>query len=371
MIENKADRRYIQMIEHRVNHVLKKMKDLGLNQLLISNPLSIYYLTGYFEHPGERFFALYLNTKGEHKIYANHMFSLEQDLGIDIKWYSDTDDIMKEVAENMISDDILGVDNELPSKFLIPLMELSAAVDYKLGSYCVDYVRGIKDLEEQEKMKKVSHINDLAMDKLKDFIREGVTEKEIEEQLLDIYIKLGADGYSFEPIIAFGGNAAEPHHFTDESVLKEGQCVLFDIGCKKDMYCADMTRTFFYKNVSEKHRRIYDLVQKANEKAIKAIRPGMKLKDIDKIARDIIDEGGYGQYFTHRLGHFIGMDVHEYGDVSWKNENIVEEGMIFSIEPGIYLQDDLGIRIEDLVLVTSNGCERLNQYQKDLQIIGA
>ncbi len=359
------------MVEHRVKRVVNKMKDLGLSQLLISNPLSIYYLTGYLEHPGERFFALYLNTKGEHKIYANQLFSLEDDLGIDIEWYSDTDDIMKKVAKNMISDDFLGVDNELPAKFLIPLIRLSAAVDYKLGSYCVDYVRGIKDLEEQEKMRIVSHLNDSAMDKLKDLVQEGVTEKEMEAKLLDIYKSLGADGYSFEPIIAFGGNAAVPHHFPDESVLKKGQCILLDIGCKKDMYCADMTRTFFYKSVSEEHRKIYTLVQKANEKAIEAIKPGMKLKDIDKIARDIIDEGGYGKYFTHRLGHFIGMDVHEYGDVSWKNENHVEEGMIFSIEPGIYLEDNLGVRIEDLVLVTSNGCERLNQYQKDLQIIGA
>lgn len=358
------------MIEYRVKNVLKKMENMGLSQVLISNPLSIYYLTGHLEHPGERFFALYLNTNGEHKLYVNQLFLLETDLGIEIKWYSDTDNIMEEVAKNVISEEILGIDHELPAKFLIPLIKLKAAIDYELGSYCVDYVRGIKDSEEQEKMKTVSHINDLAMDQLKFLVREGITEKEIEGQLLDIYKSLGADGYSFEPLIAFGGNAAEPHHFPDESELKEGQCVLFDIGCKKDGYCADMTRTFFYKSVSEQHRKIYALVQKANEKAIEAIRPGMKLKDIDKVARDIIDEAGYGEYFTHRLGHFIGMDVHEYGDVSSMNEDLIEEGMIFSIEPGIYLENDLGVRIEDLVLVTSNGCERLNHYQKELQIIG-
>lgn len=358
------------MIEKRVKNVVSKMKDIGLRQLLISNPLSIYYLTGHLEHPGERFFALYLNSKGEHKLYANKMFSIRADLDIDIEWYSDTDNIMEIVSKNIMADDILGIDNELPAKFLIPLMELKAAADYKLGSYSLDYVRGIKDLDEQEKMRTVSHLNDLAMDKLKSLIREDITETEIEKQLLDIYKDVGADGYSFEPLIAFGGNAAEPHHFPDESVLKEGQCVLFDVGCKKDMYCADMTRTFFYKSVSTKHRKIYELVQKANEKAIEGIKPGMKLKDIDKIARDIISEAGYGQYFTHRLGHFIGLDVHDYGDVSSVNENLVEEGMIFSIEPGIYLEDDIGVRIEDLVLVTSNGCERLNQYSKDLQIIG-
>ncbi|WP_461206216.1 M24 family metallopeptidase [Clostridium sp. DL1XJH146] len=357
------------MIEKRVKNVIRKMKDMGLCQLLISNSLAIYYLTGHLEHPGERFFALYLNTKGEHKLYANQLFLIKGDLGVDIKWYNDTDNIMEKVSEDIITDDILGIDKELPAKFLIPLIELNAATDYKLGSYSLDYVRGIKDLEEQEKMKTVSHINDLAMDKLKSLIKEGISEKEIEKQLLDIYINLGADGYSFEPLIAFGGNAAEPHHFPDESELKEGQCVLFDIGCKKDMYCADMTRTFFCKSVSENHRKIYNLVQEANEKAIESIKPGMKFKDIDKIARDIISEAGYGEYFTHRLGHFIGMDVHEYGDVSSTNENLIEEGMIFSIEPGIYIENDIGVRIEDLVLVKGNGCERLNKYSKVLQII--
>ncbi len=357
------------MIKDRVERVLKKMKEIGLSQLLITNPLSIYYLTDHLEHPGERFFALYLNNMGEHTLYANRLFLINEDLGLNIHWYSDTDNIMEKVACDIISDESLGVDNELPSKYLIPLIQYKAASDYQLGSYAVDYVRGIKDSDEQEKMMIASQINDMAMDRLKDYIKEGITEKEMEDYLLNIYKELGAEGYSFEPLIAFGGNAAEPHHFPDNSILQEGQCILFDIGCKKDNYCSDMTRTFFFKSVSDEHRKIYELVQKANEEAIKSIKPGLALKDIDKVARDIITKAGYGPYFTHRLGHFIGMDVHEYGDVSSTNDNRVEEGMIFSIEPGIYLNGDIGVRIEDLVLVTGDGCIRLNNYQKDLTIL--
>lgn len=357
------------MIEERVNKVLNRMKEIGLSQLLISNPLAIYYLTGHLEYPGERFFALYMNTDLDHKLYANQLFIINQDLEVEIEWYSDTDPILKTVANNIISDAVLGVDKELPAKFLLPLIGFQAASGYVLGSYPIDYVRGKKDLIEQEKMKVVSHINDLAMDKLKTFIHEGVTEIELEKQLALIYEELGADGYSFEPLIAFGKNAAEPHHFPDESVLMEGECVLFDIGCKKDNYCADMTRTFFYQSVSTEHQTIYEIVQRANEKAIEGIKPGVKLKEIDRIARDIISEAGYGSYFNHRLGHFIGLDVHEYGDVSSMNEDIIEEGMIFSIEPGIYLEGDVGVRIEDLILVTADGCIRLNQYDKRLSII--
>lgn len=357
------------MNQNRLNRVLDKMKEEGLNQILISNPLSIYYLTGHMEHPGERYFALYLNTKGNHKLYVNQLFILEGDLGVELVWYNDTDNIMKTVASHMDSEEVLGVDNELAAKFLIPIIENKGAADYKLGSYPVDYVRGIKDEEEQKLMATVSHVNDMAMEQMKAQVKAGITEKELEDQVLKIFTSLGADGYSFDPLIAFGGNAAEPHHYPDNTVLQEGQCVLIDMGCKKDKYCADMTRTFFFKTVSEEHRRIYHLVQKANEAAIAAVKPGVKLCDIDKVARDVIAKGGYGEYFTHRLGHFIGLDVHEYGDVSAAFDTVIEEGMIFSIEPGIYLKDDIGVRIEDLVLVTKEGCQRLNNFDKTLQII--
>ena len=129
-------------------------------------------------------------------------------------------------------------------------------------------------------------------------------------------------------------------------------------------------RTVFYKEVSDEQRKVYNLVRQANEAAEAIIKPGVRLCDIDKVARDIITEAGYGKNFNHRLGHFIGRDVHEYGDVSAVFDMPVEAGMIFSIEPGIYIQGDFGVRIEDLVLVTEDGCEVLNSYSKDLLIIG-
>jgi Xaa-Pro dipeptidase len=144
---------------------------------------------------------------------------------------------------------------------------------------------------------------------------------------------------------------------------------LIDVGCKKDSYCADMTRTFFYQSVSEKQREVYELVKKANEAAESMIKPGVRFCDIDKTARDIISKAGYGEKFTHRLGHSIGIEVHEYGDVSSINETKVKPGMIFSIEPGIYLEGEFGVRIEDLVLVTEDGVQLLNHYSKELTVI--
>ena len=131
-----------------------------------------------------------------------------------------------------------------------------------------------------------------------------------------------------------------------------------------------MTRTVFYKTVSQKQRQVYELVRRANEAAEAAIRPGVPLGKLDEIARKVITEGGYGPCFTHRLGHGCGIDCHEPPDVSGVSQAVCRPGMVFSIEPGIYLPGEFGVRIEDLVMVTEDGCEVLNKYPKELQVIG-
>ena len=130
-----------------------------------------------------------------------------------------------------------------------------------------------------------------------------------------------------------------------------------------------MTRTVFFIELSEKAKEVYETVLEANMKAIEKVKPGVRFSDIDAAARKVIEEKGYGKYFTHRTGHSIGIEVHEYGDVSSSNDDLLKPGMIFSVEPGIYLEGELGVRIEDLVLVTEDGYETLNKYPKELQII--
>jgi Xaa-Pro dipeptidase len=195
------------------------------------------------------------------------------------------------------------------------------------------------------------------------------TEKHMGQLLMGIYEELGADGPSFDPIIAYGANCADPHHHPDHSQLKEGDSIIIDIGCVKSSYCSDMTRTVFYKSVSDQAREVYHIVKEANERAIAMVQPGVRFCDIDQAARSYIEEKGYGQFFTHRTGHSIGIEVHDFGDVSSVNTDCVAPGMIFSIEPGIYLPGEFGVRIEDLVLVTEDGCKVLNNYTKDLIVI--
>ena len=163
--------------------------------------------------------------------------------------------------------------------------------------------------------------------------------------------------------------ASEPHHEPGNATLKEGDSVILDIFAPVNHYWCDMTRTVFYKTVSPEQKKVYEIVKAANLAGINAVKPGVPLKDIDYAARKVIEDAGYGQYFTHRLGHGIGLDVHEPPDCSAASDAIAEPGMCFSIEPGIYLPGKWGVRIEDLVVVTEDGIEVLNSFTKDLQII--
>ena len=269
------------MNEARANRILAALKDQGVDQMLITDPMSICYLTGISMAPIERFYALLLKADGHHYYFLNHLFNVPGDVGVEKVWYSDTDPVPEIVAAHLDKNAVLGVDKDLKARFLLPLMEMKAAAGFVNGSLAVDITRGVKDTEEQEKMRISSAINDKAMAKFKGLIHEGVSEKEVADQMLQIYLDLGADGYSFEPLVAFGANAADPHHSPDDTVVKPGDCVLFDVGCIKDGYCSDMTRTFYFKTVSDAHREVYETTKASNETAISKIRPGVPLYQLD------------------------------------------------------------------------------------------
>lgn len=359
-------------MNQRINLVLEEMSIRGIDHLLISDPSSIDYLIGYQNQPGERMYVLLLRLDGKHTLFMNHLFYLDRDLEINIVWYSDTDNYIQILADHLQEANCIGIDKFWSAKFLLPLMSLTNEEScFELGSICVDYIRMKKDEQERDLMREASRLNDIAINQVIQLLSKGdLTEKQASQKVMEIYQTLGCPKTSFASIIAYGKNGADGHHVGDDSTLKPGDSIVIDMGGVYKGYCSDMTRTVFYKKVSDEQKRVYNLVRKANEAAEAMIKPGVRLCDIDKTARDIIAEGGFTSEFNHRLGHFIGRDVHEYGDVSANFDMPVEEGMIFSIEPGVYIQGDFGVRIEDLVLVTKDGCEILNSYTKDLLIIG-
>ena len=359
----------MKMNKNRIDAVVNNMKEAGLDYLLISEPSSIDYLIDYVNNPGERMYVLMLAANGAHKLFFNKLFFVENDLGIEIVWHSDTDDATKTIADYVENSGTIGVDKHWSANFLLSLMEKLPDVKFVNGSFCVDFVRMVKDENEQVLMIEASRINDQAIHEVIHQVSLGLSELEVAGKLSGIYSKFGGDGNSFDAIIAYGANGANPHHENDDSHLKPGDSIIIDMGCKYNGYCSDMTRTVFYQEVSEEAKEVYALVRLANETAEAMIKPGVRLCDIDKAARDIITDAGYGKEFNHRLGHFIGKDVHEFGDVSVNFDLEVKEGMIFSIEPGIYLPGKFGVRIEDLVMVTKDGCKVLNSYPKDLFVI--
>lgn len=358
------------MNTQRIECVRAHLQERDLDQLLVVDPLSIWWLTGYYTEPYERLLALYVPLSGTPTLFVNRLFPDASATGARVVSLSDTDDPFPLLAAAIDPVRPLGVDKELAARWLVPLMRAEAASTFVLASDAVDDARAIKDAREQELMRAASTTNDRAMAWLVDQVHPGVTELEIAEGLLGIYRRLGAQDHSFAPIVSFGANAADPHHSPDATTLAVGDMVLFDVGCKQDWYCSDMTRTFFTNEPTKHQRAVYETVRRANEAAEAIVRPGVTFSEIDLTARRIIEDAGWGSQFNHRLGHQIGLQDHEPGDVSATHEEPVQPGMCFSIEPGIYLPGDLGVRIEDLVIVTETGCEVLNSYPKGIQIIG-
>ena len=358
------------MKQNRINNIINKMNDENLSQMIVTSPASIFYLTGRWIHPGERLIALYINNKGNHKFIVNKLFPINENLGVEIIWYDDIENPIDKLSNILIKGEPLGVDKTWPAHFLIDLMNRNIVSSFVNASPIIDKLRMVKDAEEIQLMKDASKVNDRVMLKLWDNLKAGFSEKYYANLLAELYEEEGASGFSFSPIIATSPNGADPHHGTGNDIIKNGDSVVLDIGGLYKSYCSDMTRTVFIgEEPSKEHAEIYNIVKNANEEAISIIKEGVKFSDIDKAARNLITDAGYGEYFTHRTGHSIGIEVHDFGNVSSVNDDEVKAGMIFSVEPGIYLKDNIGVRIEDLVLVTKDGHEVLNSVTKEIVVL--
>ena len=344
-----------------ISCLVSRLKENKLDAALVSDPNAIFYFTGTRFSPGERLLALVVKQDGSWKLCINILFPYE--VAVPALWYSDAQDGVQLLSEELTGR--VAVDKGFPARFLLRLQQVKPELKLILGTV-IDEVKAIKTAQEQEKMLRASQVNDSVMEQVASLIQIGKSEYELQQQIDSLFRQV-SQGNSFDTIVAYGDHAADPHGIPGERKLQRGEAVVVDMGCVVDGYCADMTRTFFVGENTE--REIYDTVLKANLAGIAAVKPGIPFKDIDRAARQVIEDAGYGEYFIHRLGHGIGMEVHEPFDVSATDEVIVREGMCFSIEPGIYIPGRVGIRIEDLVCVTKDGCKVLNSYPKDQEVL--
>ncbi len=352
------------MNKARFEKLFDLMEKNSAGQILVSSPSYIYYLTGLWPECGERMVVLSIGLNRSVKLIINRLFPVEPIEGVQLVYFDDSEPAVEVLCKNL-DNTRTGIDKNWPSRFLIELMNKKPEMSFFNSTFMLDSLRIVKDKQEIELMKTASIINDSVMEKVIELVPELLSEHHLAKAVKNLF-ETQKSRFSFEPIVAYGKNGACPHHEPDNSILKINEGVILDIGGMYKKYCSDMTRTVFYGKAPAEFKKVYDIVLTANLKAISFIKPGVKFCEIDFQAREHISEKGFGQYFTHRTGHNIGLDVHEYADVGPSNELTVQPGMIFSIEPGIYLPDKLGVRIEDLVLVTENGAEVLNRYDKNL-----
>jgi Xaa-Pro aminopeptidase len=221
----------------------------------------------------------------------------------------------------------------------------------------IEEKRQIKSAEELEKIRKAAQITIEALRFIRDFIRPGIKEAEIAGELERFIRYNGGYASAFDIIVACGPNSSFPHHLTSQKRVSRGEPVLIDIGVDYEGYKSDLTRVFFSDKINSTFRKVYAIVRQAQDRAIKTIKPGVFINKVDAAARQYIARKGYGGFFSHGLGHGIGLAVHEEPRISQKEKDILKTGMVFTVEPAIYLPGRFGVRIEDMVLVTRKGCE--------------
>ena len=227
----------------------------------------------------------------------------------------------------------------------------------------VKELRAVKTADELAKLRAAEALNDAIWSEAQKKFKPGMTEKDMARVIQHLMIERG-DGEAFETIVCVGKNAAECHHVPDDTVWNGREPVLVDMGVKLDGYCSDMTRNMVPARPSKLYKKVYGLVLEANRRAIAAAKPGMTAGALDKVARDFLIQEGFGKAFGHSLGHGVGIEIHEAPWAGRKQKMVLRPGMSVTIEPGLYLEGNLGVRIEDLVLITETGCEVISHAAK-------
>jgi Xaa-Pro aminopeptidase len=331
------------------------MKKQGLVNLLVTKPENVYYLSGLYSTSA----AIIITNKKSYFLTDCRYFLKAQELKNAFELIKVTKGLMKEIIETIKILKINEIAFEENFMNYADYKELKSNFKLIESGQLIECLRMIKDAGEIKYLKKAGLIIKKAMSEIKKAVKPGLTEKEIACKLDCLILKNGADGIAFPTIVASGQNSAIPHHETSEKVVSEGDFVLIDAGAVYNHYCSDMTRTFVAGKPSKKQREILETVKDAQRKALKAIRFGTKLRKLDNEARNLIEYSGYPDCFTHGLGHGIGLDIHEAPPVSKLSEGSVKAGMVFTIEPAIYIDDFGGVRIEDTVYVTKSGVQIL------------
>ena len=353
----------------RIKDLQSKFKDNNIDCFLVTSLKNIYYLSGFTGDAG----ILFISPR-KAKLITDYRFQGEiidrvQDAEICLTKNKYFDELARERIIKRKAR--VGFESRHVSYNLYwELRKRFSWLKFKSFDSFVEDLRVKKSKDEIKNIKKSCEISDKAFSGVLDYIKVGVKEIEIAAELEYRMKRLGSEKVAFDTIVASGFRSSIPHGTASDKKIKKGEFIVLDFGNYYNGYASDITRTVFIGNPTKKDKKIYDVVFNAQKLAREAIKLGVKIKYLDSIARKHIESNGYGKYFTHSLGHGIGLDVHETPIVSYKNHNgVLEEGMVFTIEPGIYLPDYQGIRIEDTVAVKNKKGKTLTNSERELIIL--
>ncbi len=348
----------------RISYLRDQISKTDIDTLFISNKDNIRYYSGFTGT-----FAFLLISESKAIIITDSRYTLRaEEESPDYEIYKlKSGDNWIENSTNLAKTKIIGYEGDYVSVNLLNQLQKKAEKINKWKDFSEKITLGriIKSDEETEILQKTINISDSAFNNVSKKIVTGMTEKDVGWEMEKEMRELGAESPSFDTIVASGINGSKPHHSPTDKLISDNEAITIDMGAKYKGYCSDLTRTIFIGDPDEKFKKIYTTVLKAQLISMETAKPDMTGEEIDKIARDIITSEGYGEYFGHSLGHGVGIEIHENPGVGPNSKNNIKPGMVYTIEPGIYIENWGGIRIEDMVIMTENGNNLLSHALKE------
>lgn len=360
----------------RIAKAQELMAQTGAELLALSLGSNMRYLSGFTDEPGERLLLLLIPREGNPVFIVPELYAEQVAQASpfdDVRIWKDADDpgelLKRTIAELGIRTGRVLVDDTMWAAFLLALKEAVPRADFGLASQVTVPLRLRKAPDEIDHMAQAGTIADEAFEEVLRSKVSGMSELELATDLEEAMKEKGAEKIAFETLVASGSNGALPHHRAGKQTIEPGDVVVLDFGCRCHGYCSDMTRTICCGEPSTEIQAVYKIVERAQEKAVHSVKPGVEAQTIDRAAREEISRAGHGDQFVHRTGHGIGLDVHEAPYIVEGNGLVLHEGMAFSVEPGIYLPGRFGIRIEDVVVVTKTGARAMTSSIRALQVV--
>ncbi|WP_408954663.1 M24 family metallopeptidase [Natroniella sp. ANB-PHB2] len=352
----------------RIEKLRVKLKKEKIDALLVNDPANRRYLSGFTGTAGSL-----LITQQDAMLVTDFRYTEQAEVEAADYEIIEFNDSKLEMLSQLINEqqiEILGFEAEHETYDQYLKYQDKLDLELKATKGLVKEIRKVKDQTEVTKIKEAVQITEEAFFEIQQSLQPGVIERDIAAELEFLLRKKGASGKSFDFIVASGKRSALPHGVASEKEIEVGDLVTIDFGCLYKGYCSDMTRTVVVGDgPTKKQKEVYYTVLEAQQESLKGIKAGVKASDVDQVARDIITKASYGDYFGHGLGHSVGLEIHEGPRLSPKDDTVLEPGMVLTVEPGIYLPDWGGVRIEDIVVVTEDGCQVLNKFNKELIVV--